>query len=251
MYCKYCGSKINDTAIFCAECGKKIKKKSAINQDIVSKSNLQNNSDNNHKKKKIIGLAVLCIAIIGIGVLIFGGRSYKKVIDVYVKSSMSGKAKDVEKMYKLLPEEVQDAVNEFLTAYKNADGEKCGELLYNNIFEEEISFSEMQRLLAEKISWKIKQNFFEWKKDGQVEIRIKNIDFEEIAKEFEGKQVTEEEITATISKAKAAKSYDCKVTVSKYGRKYKIIMTDTLSNALFGGLNEYLQKNMGYADDKD
>lgn len=142
-------------------------------------------------------------------------------------------------------------VNEFLTAYKNTDGEKCGELLYNNISEEEISFSEMQKLLAEKMSWKIKQNFFQWKKDGQVEIRIKNLDFEEIAKEFEGKQVTEEEMTAAISKEKADKSYDCKVTVSKYGREYKIIMTDTLSNALFGGLNEYLQKNVGYADDKD
>ena len=143
------------------------------------------------------------------------------------------------------------AVNEFLTAYKNADGEKCGELLYNNISEEEISFSKMQRLLAEKMSWKIKQNFFSWKKDGQVEIRIKNLDFEEIVKEFEGKQVTEGEIITAISKAKADKSYDCKVTVSKYGREYKIIMTDTLSNALFGGLNEYLQKNVGYADDKD
>lgn len=143
------------------------------------------------------------------------------------------------------------AVNEFLTAYKNADGGKCGDLLYNNISEEEISFSKMQKLLAEKMSWEIKQNFFKWKKDGQVEIRIKNLDFEKIAKEFEGKQVTEEEITAAISKAKADKSYDCKVTVSKYGREYKIIMTDTLSNALFGGLNEYLQKNVGYADDKD
>lgn len=142
-------------------------------------------------------------------------------------------------------------VNEFLTAYKNADGEKCGKLLYNNISEEEISFLEMQRLLAEKMSWKIKQNFFKWKKDGQVEIRIKNLDFEEIAQEFEGRQVTEEEIIAAISKAKADKSYDCKVTVSKYGKEYKIIMTDTLSNALFGGLNEYLQKNVGYSDDKD
>ena len=142
-------------------------------------------------------------------------------------------------------------VNDFLTAYKNADGEKCGELLYNNVYEEEISFSELQKLLAEKMSWKIKQNFFQRKKDGEVEIRIKNIDFEEIAKEFEGRQVTEEGITAAISDAKADKSYDCKVTVNKYGKEYKIIMTDTFSNALFGGLNEYLQKNVGYSDDKD
>ena len=145
----------------------------------------------------------------------------------------------------------EQVINEFLTAYKNADGEKCGELLYSNISEDPISFSETQKLLAEKMSWKVKRHFFKWKKDEQVEVQIKNLNFEEIARKFEKKQTSEEKINAAISEANADKFYNCKVTVSKYGKEYKIIMTDTLSNALFGGLNEYLQKNMGDLNDKD
>ena len=79
----------------------------------------------------------------------------------------------------------------------------------------------------------------------------KNLNFEEIARKFEKKQTSEEKINAAISEANADKFYNCKVIVSKYGKEYKIIMTDTLSNALFGGLNEYLQKNMGDLNDKD
>lgn len=67
----------------------------------------------------------------------------------------------------------EQVINEFLTAYKNADGEKCGELLYSNISEEPISFSETQKLLAEKMSWKVKKHFFKWKKDEQVRYRLK------------------------------------------------------------------------------
>lgn len=136
-------------------------------------------------------------------------------------------------------------VNEFLTAYRDADEELCGELLYSNIGEKRISFSETQKLLAQKMSWKIKKSCFGWRKNQQVDVQIENLDFEKIAENFKGKQVTEKEIRTAISEAEADKSYNCKVTVCQYDKKYKIIMTDTLSNALFAGLNKYLQKNMG------
>lgn len=224
MYCKYCGSKINDTAVFCAECGKKIKKKSAINQDIVSKSNLQNNSDNNHKKKKIIGLAVLCIAIIGIGVLIFGGRSYKKVIDVYVKSSMSGKAKDVEKMYKLLPEEVQDAtLQSYMENYSGGKEEMMQEL--QEQYKEEYDKIEDTYGEGWRYSYKIereedatRKQIREWKEDITNSDEV-DVDFNREIKEM--KYITVE-ITTQSKDKKTEKTDSMTVTVLKIGRTWYV-----------------------------
>ena len=67
----------------------------------------------------------------------------------------------------------EQVINEFLTAYKNADGEKCGELLYSNISEEPISFSETQKLLAEKMSWKVKSISLNGKKMNKWRYRLK------------------------------------------------------------------------------
>lgn len=224
MYCKYCGSKINDTAVFCAECGKKIKKKSAINQDIVSKSNLQNNSDNNHKKKKIIGLAVLCIAIIGIGVLIFGGRSYKKVIDVYVKASMSGKAKDVEKMYKLLPEEVQDAtLQSYMENYSGGKEEMMQEL--QEQYKEKYDKIEDTYGEGWRYSYKIereedatRKQIREWKEDITDSDEV-DVDFNREIKEM--KYITVE-ITTQSKDKKTEKTDSMTVTVLKIGRTWYV-----------------------------
>lgn len=222
MYCKYCGSKISDTAVFCAECGKKVKKKSAINQDIASKSNLRNNSNNNRKKKKIIGLAVLCIAIIGIGVLIFGGRSYKKVIDVYVKSSMSGKAKSIEKMYKLLPEEVQDAEEQsYMENYSGGKEEMMQEL--QEEYKEE--YDKIEDIYGEgwRYSYKIvgeeeatRKEIREWKEDITNSDEV-DVEFNREIKEM--KYITVE-ITLQSKDGKTEKTDSTRISVLKIGRSW-------------------------------
>lgn len=222
MYCKYCGRKINDKAVFCAECGKKVKKKSAINQDIVSKSNLQNNSNNNHKKKKIIGLAVLCIAIIGIGTLIFGGRSYKKVIDVCVKSSMSGKAKGVERMYKLLPEEVQDAMlQSYMENYSGGKEEMMQEL--QEEYKEEYDKIEDTYGEGWRYSYKIaeeedatRKEIKEWKEDITDSDEV-DVEFNREIKEL--KYITVE-ITVQSKDGKIEKTDSTRIPVLKIGRSW-------------------------------
>lgn len=222
MYCKYCGRKINDKAIFCAECGKKVKKKSTINQDIISKSNLLNNSNNNRKKKKIIGLAVLCITIIGIGMLVFGGRSYKKVIDVCVKSSMSGKAKGVEKMYKLLPEEVQDATLQYYMENYSGGKEEMMKELQEQYKEE---YDKIEDTYGEgwRYSYKIareedatRKQIREWKED-IIDSDEVDVDFNREIKEM--KYITVE-ITTQSKDKKTEKTDSMTVTVLKIGRTW-------------------------------
>lgn len=218
MYCKYCGRKINDKAIFCAECGKKVKKKSTINQDIISKSNLLNN----RKKKKIIGLAVLCITIIGIGMLVFGGRSYKKVIDVCVKSSMSGKAKGVEKMYKLLPEEVQDATLQYYMENYSGGKEEMMKELQEQYKEE---YDKIEDTYGEgwRYSYKIareedatRKQIREWKED-IIDSDEVDVDFNREIKEM--KYITVE-ITTQSKDKKMEKTDSMTVTVLKIGRTW-------------------------------
>lgn len=108
MYCKHCGCEIKGKAVYCPECGGEIKKKTEGNYNIPSRQNFKYDGGTS-RKRKIMAIVAMCIIVIGIGTLIFGGRSYKKVIDIYIKAMFSGKKNSVEKIYKLLPEEAQDA----------------------------------------------------------------------------------------------------------------------------------------------
>lgn len=133
------------------------------------------------------------------------------------------------------------AVNDFMTYYVNADGEKCGDMLYGNYSAEKIIFSDIQKIIAEKITWKIEK--CHWSKDKmEIDILIRNIDFKDIGEQYKmSENVTVSLLMDAIIASETMKYYPCTVEVYQIGNKKKIAMNGLFSNALFGGINEYVE----------
>lgn len=134
MYCKKCGKYLSENAEFCSNCGFAVRK--------MKKEKFLNMNDEKHSKNKKIGMITVTVAVIlfiGLGFALFGGRSYKKVVDVYVKSSLSGSEKGIKKIINLFPKEYYRAM---LDSYEEEEGvrdeeEMLEELaeVYNQLFE--------------------------------------------------------------------------------------------------------------------
>ena len=135
MFCKHCGSKINDGAAYCPICGGELGKK------VADSSNRQMASDkirnfNQVKKKKMspkktkkikILAGIICIVIVAafIGNYIYN-MDCKHVVTEYMKL-MADEEDYTQQAYKLLPEEYQQSMINF---YKeDNDGADEAEML--------------------------------------------------------------------------------------------------------------------------
>ena len=58
MYCKHCGSKVEDTAKFCLNCGKQLKKEENVSVSIIEEPI-------NQKKKNYLLLGIGSVVLIG------------------------------------------------------------------------------------------------------------------------------------------------------------------------------------------
>ena len=142
-------------------------------------------------------------------------------------------------------EHAEKAVTEFLESYRRADGQTCGKLLYNNFLGVPIEFSETEGLLAKGINNKIVKCQY---KNGImcITVEIENIDFQQVFEALVKQQndVTEEELNNQISKEQEKnenrKVFECNIFLYKVEDEWKLDMTDELSNALHGGMNEYI-----------
>lgn len=98
MICKKCGAETEDGARFCGICGQNFS---------------ETESMGGNKKKRWIAIGV-CLAIVMIGVFLvtktFGGRSYEKVVQIYIDSQFSGEKSNLKKWINVLPEEVVDSL---------------------------------------------------------------------------------------------------------------------------------------------
>ena len=142
-------------------------------------------------------------------------------------------------------------VDEFLTLYQSLDG-SAGNCLANQIGDTTVEFKGMQAVLAQKMTFETGKV----KKEGEyylVTVKIQNVDF---AAAFEAVQqevtsiVSTEEIVALLQQKLTAedavmREFKVEVPVQKNGAAYEIVMNGELSNALFGGYNEYLSKLTG------
>lgn len=101
MFCGKCGTKNADDAVFCAACGAK------LNERTVNTGSTPISFDANNKNRKVGMIAVIIglVAIIGIGVALFGGRGYKKTVNKYIKAQFDG---DTKTIFKLMPDDVVD-----------------------------------------------------------------------------------------------------------------------------------------------
>jgi len=120
-----------------------------------------------------------------------------------------------------------------------------------------MSFEGFQGLLAEQIEFTIKDAK---QQEGEVIVaaEITNIDLKQVFNDVVNRlpsDTTQEEILKTLERDMTddncvKKTFDCEVLlVDDDG--YKIVMTDTLSNALLGGYNEYLAELTSSQEDSD
>ena len=140
---------------------------------------------------------------------------------------------------------VTNAVIEFLDAYQRADGQVCGKLLYNNDLDAAIEFSETEILLAKGVCWKLDK--CQWEKNMvRVTVEIENMDFSQVFENLLKQQdeVTEDALNNQISQVQLGGQYRkvfvCDVFVYNVDEEWKVSMTEELSNALHGGMNEYV-----------
>lgn len=142
-------------------------------------------------------------------------------------------------------------VDEFLRLYQSLDS-NAGACLANQIGDQTVQYEGMQAVLAKRIIYetgKVK------KKGGYYEVQttIQNVDF---ATAFEALQqelnadASVDEILLQLQKKLEAdeavmREFLLEIPVQRNGDNYEIILTDELSNALFGGYNEYLTQLTG------
>lgn len=166
----------------------------------------------NVKKLKCVIIVILCICLIGCG------------------------SKDVKTC--------KSVVEDFLTAYQMLDS-RAGEYLANRT--EEIQFLGVQALLAEQMTFSVEKA--EKEDDGYlVTTQISTVDFKEIFESVVASvdETTSEEVVlaklydAIESGSSQTRTFEVEIPVQKYDEDYKIELTAELSNALFGGYNEYL-----------
>ncbi len=143
--------------------------------------------------------------------------------------------------------EVRTLTENFLNAYKNKQSDAVS-YLDNSLDNPSMEFNGFQALLAEKIEFSVKGVD---RKDGEiiVSVEIINVDLKQEFIETTdalGEYATQEEILSALksrleSPDCATRRFDCEIAISDTDNP-KIIMTESLSNALLGGYNEYLSE---------
>lgn len=140
----------------------------------------------------------------------------------------------------------ETTVNEFLTGYqeKNVDITKY---LADNLDETNFNYVGFQGLLAEKLTFFIK-DVKEDDKQSVVTVEITNIDFTKAFDKVKAKvntSFTTEDLLKKLTNELSSPSCDMRtfevsIPLVKKDDEYKIRMTESLSNALLGGYNEYV-----------
>lgn len=142
-------------------------------------------------------------------------------------------------------------VGEFLTLYQSTDS-SAGTYLVGRDNNIELQFVGIQALLAKKMTFLIDES----KKtdDGYlVKVRINSVDFkavfESIVKKLSENTpedvILEELYNALEDNSAEIREFIINIPVQKIGEEYRILLTSELSNALFGGYNEYLTELIG------
>ena len=110
MFCGKCGHENEEDAVFCTECGARLDggaSASFIGAETVA---VNVSADAKNRKIGMIAVAAAAIVLIAFGTFVFGGRSYKKTIALYVEYSNK---LDMEAICdKLVPSKIIDYMNE-------------------------------------------------------------------------------------------------------------------------------------------
>ena len=148
-----------------------------------------------------------------------------------------------------LQQEAEQLVAEFLEKYSKKDESAGACLLLSFVGGSNMTYHGIQGILAESLTWEITGSEVTDADGGRciVYITAQNIDVEAIMLEIEESQDEEaaENLSAVLEDRIAEPDcpkaeYECSVEVGSYSSGMKIIMNDSLSSALYGGLNHYV-----------
>lgn len=145
--------------------------------------------------------------------------------------------------------EAEQYVDEFLEMYTGKDEDAGNYLMLSLAGPSEMTYHGLQGLLAESLTWKVTGSE-ETDADARrcvVFLKVQNVDMEAILREIEQAQEISAaenlaaELEARITGPDCPRAeYVCGVEVASYPSGLKIIMNESLSNALYGGLNTYV-----------
>lgn len=117
MFCSSCGSKVGRDFRFCPQCGKSAGQGQEqadtpqTEPSRISSPDAPAKHKNNKRLVGIIAVALPVVLLLVATIVFLGGRSYQSVIRQYIDAAFDG---DLVKVWKLLPDEMQDEVLDYL-----------------------------------------------------------------------------------------------------------------------------------------
>lgn len=203
MFCGKCGAQNADNAEFCMNCGAKLKR----NAPTTATVSVSNQNDKNRKVGMIV-VAVAVVVVIILGVVLFGGRSYKATVEKFMDAQSDANA---EAIFDLMPEKMIDYALE-------QDGKDLDDLIdaANETLQDQLD--SLNSYLGE--DWKISYEILDTED-------IKGDDLDDIKDAYEDADVkvsaaknVEIEITVKADETESSNSLD--VSLIKVGRSWYI-----------------------------
>ena len=141
----------------------------------------------------------------------------------------------------------ESTVSEFLTAYQRKDSAAGKYMTITSIGNHEIKYDGLQGMVAEKLTYNIvsSKRDIEENEIIYVTVDIKNLNLPEIFATIEMSEDDPDQLLENLYELIKAdnapqKPYNCIIAVQQYPSGMRIELNAELSNALFGGFNEYL-----------
>lgn len=209
MFCGKCGAKNTDNVEFCTNCGAKLNKSTSTRTAAVS---LVTQNEKN-RKVGMIAVAVIVVLVIILGVVLFGGRSYKATVKKFVDATFDADAKAI---VDLMPEEI-------ITYALEQEGYESGEL--NDFIDEgdealQEQLDSLNGYLGE--GWKISYNITD-------EEDVKGDDLDDVKDAYEDVDIKVSsaknvEIVITVSGDETESSNTLDISLIKIGRSWYLDM---------------------------
>lgn len=202
MFCGKCGTKNEDNAEFCRNCGAKLK-----NSTITTMST----QDDKNRKVGMIAVAIAAVAIIILGIFLFGGRSYKSTVKKFVDAQFDGNA---EVIFDLLPKKIID----YALEQEGYDSDDLDELIADANEELQEQMDSLDSYLGE--GWEVSYEILD-------DVNVNGDDLEDIKDGYEDADIkvsaaknVEIEVTVTAGETESSNTQD--ISLIKVGRSWYI-----------------------------
>ena len=196
MFCGKCGAQNADNTKFCKNCGAKLKNGAPATND-------------KNRKVGMIAVAVAVVVVIILGVVLFGGRSYKATVEKYVDAQFDANA---EAIFDLMPKKMID----YALEEEGHDSDDLDDLIEDANENIQDYLDTMDEYLGE--DWKVSYEIIDTED-------IKGDDLDEIKDSYEDADVEvsaakEVELEITVKADEKEQSFSMDISLIKVGRSW-------------------------------